>query len=437
MIIYRNYGGASGITGATHMISVSGFNILLDCGLFQGKDIKRYSNNELHFNPEEVNAIVLSHAHIDHCGRIPALYNLGYKGNTYGTKATRLLSEVLLHENFRLSNNHLFNEDDIGAYLKSYVDVSYGEPTSIGEGVWAELYDSGHLLGSASILLTIRNKKIFYSGDIGKTNTPILKDPDVICEADYMIFESTYGHIDSHDSNEFFSEFEEIIIKTLKNGGKCLIPAATVGKMQESIYLINEIFEKYRFDYKVYVDSPMSKKITDIYEECTNLYDDEAKDMMNKGDNPLYFKTLSYVYTKEESIDIQNNDEPCIVLAGGGMCESGRVIYHLRNQISSPNNSIILIGNQMKGTIGFKLISGIKNIDIFGNNFKVRAKIYNFPSLSGHSDCNGLVNYVNSMKIKPKKIFLVHGDRSGQIHLSKRLKGIDVEYTEYLGEYEL
>ncbi|OAT89673.1 MBL fold metallo-hydrolase RNA specificity domain-containing protein [Candidatus Arthromitus sp. SFB-turkey] len=443
MIKYINYGGADGVTGACHMLNTEFGNILLDCGLFQGRDRKIYSNLEMYFDPREVDAVVLSHAHIDHCGRIPILYEMGYRGKVYGTEATKLLSEIVLEESSKIfeefsgESYKLFNLENVQMFLDNYVKVDYGKTTKILDNVFIELFDAGHLLGSASILVKIKDKSVFYSGDIGKLNTPILKDPEKITGADYAIIESTYGSLEKHESNEFFDEFKNIIINTLKRGGKCIIPSSTVGKMQEILYLINDIFEENDLKYKVYIDSPMSSKVVDIYEKCKYLYDEDAQEKLNNGDNPLDFTNLNYIITKEESIEIQENEEPYVVLSAGGMCEGGRVIYHLRKQIDNPKNSIILVGNQVHGTLGCRLSKGSKEIKIFKDKFKVKAEIYNFPSLSGHGDRNTIVDYVCSMNKKPKKIFLVHGDRKNQMDLRENLNFKNVEYTKFLKRYEL
>lgn len=425
------------------MLNTEFGNILLDCGLFQGRDRKIYSNLEMYFDPREVDAVVLSHAHIDHCGRIPILYEMGYRGKVYGTEATKLLSEIVLEESSKIfeefsgESYKLFNLENVQMFLDNYVKVDYGKTTKILDNVFIELFDAGHLLGSASILVKIKDKSVFYSGDIGKLNTPILKDPEKIAGADYAIIESTYGSLEKHESNEFFDEFKNIIINTLKRGGKCIIPSSTVGKMQEILYLINDIFEENDLKYKVYIDSPMSSKVVDIYEKCKYLYDEDAQEKLNNGDNPLDFTNLNYIITKEESIEIQENEEPYVVLSAGGMCEGGRVIYHLRKQIDNSKNSIILVGNQVHGTLGWRLSKGSKEIKIFKDKFKVKAEIYNFPSLSGHGDRNTIVDYVCSMNKKPKKIFLVHGDRKNQMDLRENLNFKNVEYTKFLKRYEL
>lgn len=443
MIEYINYGGADGVTGACHMLKTEFGNILLDCGLFQGKDKKFYSNLDMYFDPENIDAVVLSHAHIDHCGRIPILYEMGYKGKVYGTKATKLLSEVVLDESLKLfeefssESYKLFNSENVKMFLDNYIEVDYGERVEILKDVYINLFDAGHLLGSSSILLTVKDKTIFYSGDIGKLNTPILRDPEKIIGADYVIIESTYGSLEEHESNDFFDEFRDIIINTLDRGGKCIIPSSTVGKMQEILYLINDIFEKDNLKYKVYIDSLMSRKIVDIYEKCKNLYDEDAQEKLKNGDDPLDFKNLNYITTKEESIKIQECEEPYVVLSGGGMCEGGRVIYHLRKQISNPKTSVILIGKQTQGTLGWRLLKGNKEIKIFRDKFNVRSEIYNFPSLSGHGDRNTIIDYICSMKKKPNKIFLVHGDRNSQINLKENLKFNNVEYTKFLKRYQL
>ncbi|BAK81021.1 MBL fold metallo-hydrolase [Candidatus Arthromitus sp. SFB-rat-Yit] len=442
MINYINYGGADGITGACHMICTDYGNILLDCGIFQGKDIKKYSNTDFYFDVSKVDAIVLSHAHIDHCGRIPILYSMGYRGKVYGTKATKLLSKVLLEESLKIYNSSeesdkLFDDKSLDMFIENYVELDYRNKIEILKNIYVELFDAGHLLGSASIVLEINDKSIFYSGDIGKLNTPILKDPEQVTDVNYAIVESTYGSLEQHETNEFFDKFREIIIGTLMKGGKCVIPAATVGKMQEILYLLNDIYEENKFKYKVYIDSPMSTKIIDIYEECEEIYDDEAKERLDKGDNPLYFESLKYITTKEESIEVQENNEPYIVLAAGGMCEGGRIVYHLRKQIENPLNSIILIGNQNQGTLGWKLSNGVKEIKIFRDKFRVNAKIFNFPSLSGHGDCNSLVKYLSFMEEKLEKLFLVHGDRKSQEGLKNKLGNYDIEYTKFLGKYSL
>lgn len=443
MIKYINYGGADGLTGACHMIKTDYGNILLDCGLFQGRDKKIYSNLEFYFDVNEVDAVVLSHAHIDHCGRIPILYEMGYRGKVYGTKATKLLSEIVLEESSKIfeefsgENYKLFDMNNVKDFLDNYVEIPYRKKIKILNGVSVELFDAGHLLGSASILLEVNGKKIFYSGDIGKLNTPILKDPEKIEGADYAIIESTYGSLEKHESNEYFDEFKNIIINTLKRGGRCIIPSGAVGKMQEILYLINDIFESNDLKYKVYIDSPMSYKIIEVYEKCIDLYDEEAQDRLNNGDNPLYFNNLNYSITIEDSTEIQESEDPYIVLSGGDMCEGGRVIYHLRKQIDNEKNSIILVGSQVKGTLGWRLCKGSKQVNIFKDKFEVKANIYNFPSLSGHGDRTTIVNYVNSMIKKPEKIFLVHGDRKNQFDLRNNLDFKNVEYTRFLKKYEL
>ncbi len=442
MINYVNYGGADGITGACHMICTDYGNILLDCGIFQGKDIKKYSNVDFYFDPSKVDAIVLSHAHIDHCGRIPILYSMGYKGKVYGTKATKLLSKVLLEESLKIYNSSedsdkLFDDKSLDMFMENYVEIGYRNNSKILDNVYVELFDAGHLLGSASIVLKIKDKSIFYSGDIGKLNTPILRDPEQVTDVDYAIIESTYGSLEEHEPNEFFDKFKEIIINTLMEGGKCIIPAATVGKMQEILYLLNDIYEENKFEYKVYIDSPMSAKIIDIYEKCEDIYDEEAKCRLDNGDNPLYFDSLRYITTKEESIEVQENNEPYVVLAAGGMCEGGRIVYHLRKQIENSINSVILIGNQAQGTLGWKLSNGVKDIKIFKDKLKVNAKIFNFPSLSGHGDCNSLVKYISFMEGKLTKLFLVHGDRKSQIDLKNKLGIYNIEYTKFLEKYTL
>lgn len=443
MIRYINYGGADGITGACHMISTEYGNILLDCGLFQGKDMKIHSNLDLYFDPHKIDAVVLSHAHIDHCGRVPILYEMGYKGKVYGTKATKLLAEVVLEESSRIFEEFsgetykLFNSENVQMFLDNYVEINYMEKTEIIDNVFVELFDAGHLLGSSSILVTVNDKTIFYSGDIGKLNTPILKDPQKGVGADYAIIESTYGSLAEHESNDFFDKFQDIILNTLERGGKCLIPSATVGKMQEILYLVNDIFEQNDLSYKVYIDSPMSTKIIDIYEKCKDLYDEDAQQKLSEGDDPLDFTNLCYLTTKEESIEAQESEEPYVVLSGGGMCEGGRIVYHLRKHVNDPKTSIILVGNQVQGTLGWRLYKGNKEVKIFRDKFDVKAEIYNFPSLSGHGDRNTIVDYVHSMNKSPKKIFLVHGDRKSQMDMREHLKNKNVEYTKFLKRYEL
>lgn len=443
MIEYINYGGADGLTGACHMLRTDYGNILLDCGLFQGKDRKIYSNIEMYFDPRNVDAVVLSHAHIDHCGRIPLLYEMGYMGKVYGTEATKLLAEVLFEESVNIREEYsgemykLFNIDSVKKFLDNYIEVDYGEEKKILDNVYIKLFDAGHLLGSASICVKIEEDSVFYTGDIGKLNTPILRDPEKVNGADFLIIESTYGSLAKHESNDFFEEFRNVILNTLKRNGKCIIPSSTLGKMQEILYLINDIFENEDLKYKVYIDSPMSSKIVDIYEKFKDFYDDEAKEKLKNGDEPLRFTNLNYVISKDESMELQDRDEPYVVLSAGGMCEGGRVMYHLRKQIGNPNNSVILVGNQVHGTLGWRLLKGSKEIRIFNDKFIVKAEIYNFPSLSGHGDRDTIIDYVCSMEKKPIKVFLVHGDRKNQMDLREHLNFGNVEYTKFLKRYEL
>ncbi|WP_055668169.1 MBL fold metallo-hydrolase RNA specificity domain-containing protein [Desnuesiella massiliensis] len=432
------FGAAGSVTGSCHILRVNDKNILLDCGLFQGRDEKERGNDIFPFNPKDIDYVLLSHAHIDHSGRIPLLYKKGFKGEVICTEATMELSRVMLidsghiHEmeaewkNRKRARQGLEKVDPLYtvkmAELSSYLfrGIKYNEVIELFQGFKICFKDAGHLLGSSIIELFIKEEnkdevKIVYSGDLGNINIPIIKDPTTIDNADYVIMETTYGNRLHEKGDKEFSELVKIIKDTFRRGGNVVIPSFAVGRTQEIIYVLNNFIENDELQgVKVYVDSPLAREATRIFNKHIELYDEEALKIINNGDHPLDFEGLVFTQSAEESAQINKVQKGAIIIAASGMCEAGRIKHHLKHNLWRKESSIVFVGYQAEGTLGRAILEGEKKVKIFGEDIAVNAKIYNLPGLSGHADQLGLLNWISSFKKKPKEVLLVHGDKEAQ-----------------------
>lgn len=444
-------GASTGVTGSCHLITTEKHKVLLDCGQFQGGKAQEALNYEdFPFNPAEIDYVILSHAHIDHCGRIPLLVNRGFKGQIYCTDATADLLDVMLkdsgyiHEKEAEWKNRkneragrpavepLYTYNDAVDSLKYVRPVLYDQLIELNEEMKIVFNDAGHILGSAITELWVSEgdnvSKIVFSGDLGVMERPILRNPTIIKKADYLIMETTYGNR-VHPANAMdVRKLMDIIIETTQRGGTTVIPSFAVGRTQELIYELNRVYDsdneyrKYFEDIMVYVDSPMATTATEVFKKNAQVFDDETKEYIARGDNPLDFKNLKFTRTSEESIWLNNNPDPKVIISASGMCEAGRIRHHLKHNLWNRKSSIVFVGYQAEGTLGRMLLEGAEEVTLFGEKIQVNAKIYNLEGFSGHADRNGLLAWLKGFKKEPKHIFLVHGESESKAEFAKTVE---------------
>lgn len=449
----RFLGATTTVTGSCHLITTNSHKLLLDCGLFQGnKEIERLNEEEFDFDPSEIEFLILSHAHIDHSGRIPLLVKRGFKGKIYCTDATADLLEVMLKDSASIQEREtewknrknqrsgkplvepLYTMKDAEEALKYVVPVMYDQLVELHESIQIVFNDAGHILGSAIIELFITENndvsKIVYSGDIGMKNRPILRNPTLIKKADYVIMETTYGNRVHEDNSDSIKRLIDIVLKTIKRGGNVIIPSFAVGRTQELIFEFNRFYEEnsaYRYelkDVKVYVDSPMAISATEVFRKNAQVFDKDTRDYILRGDHPLDFPNLVFSRTAEESIALNTDPNPKVIISSSGMCEAGRIKHHLKHNLWNPKSSIVFVGYQAKGTLGHSILKGDKRVSIFGEKIKIEAEIHNLEGFSGHADQNGLVQWLGGFKMQPKKIFLVHGEDDSKSDFAETVKSV-------------
>jgi metallo-beta-lactamase family protein len=432
------YGAAKTVTGSCHILHINGKTVLLDCGLYQGKGEKEFGNEEFDFNPKEIDYVILSHAHIDHSGRIPLLYKMGFKGEILSTEATKDLCNIMLpdsghiHESEVEWKNRKRKRQGLKSleplYTVKLAELSlflfrafpYDEVLEVFDGLKIRFRDAGHLLGSAIIELYMTEEnqeevKLVYSGDLGNINKAILKDPTIINYADYLIIETTYGNRVHPEIHENLKELLKIIKDTFARGGNVIIPSFAVGRTQEILYELNKYVENEDLkDIKVYIDSPLAIQATKIFESHNENYDKEAKEFVMKGEYPFRFDGLNFSISANDSAEINKIESKAIVISASGMCDAGRIKHHLKHNLWRPESSIVFVGYQAEGTLGRSIRDGAKTVKIFGEPIAIKAHIYNLEGLSGHADRNGLFNWIESFMEKPKEILLVHGDKEAQ-----------------------
>lgn len=444
-------GASSGVTGSCHLLKTEKHNLLMDCGQFQGGKAQEILNYEpFPFEPAEVEAMILSHAHIDHCGRIPLLVKRGFRGKIYCTDATADLLEVMLldsahiHEmdaewqskrNMRAGKpavEPLYTTADAQESLKYVAPILYDQQIQINEDMKIVFNDAGHILGSAITEIWVREgekeSKVVFSGDLGVENRAILRDPTIIKKADCVIMETTYGNRVHGKNSTGISQLIEIVLKTIKRGGTVVIPSFAVGRTQELIFEFNRFYEKSSPDYKkeldgveVIVDSPMATNATEVFRKNAQVFDEETKEYIMRGDNPLDFKNLRFTRSTEESQALNMDKRPKVIISASGMCEAGRIRHHLKHNLWDARNSIVFVGYQAQGTLGRSILEGKKDVTLFGEEVHINAQIYNLEGFSGHADRNGLFSWVSGFRQKPGQIFLVHGEEDSKKDFAKLL----------------
>ncbi|NLD11057.1 MAG: MBL fold metallo-hydrolase [Clostridiales bacterium] len=441
-------GASSGVTGSCHLLTTDKHKVLLDCGQFQGGKAQEAMNYEpFPFEPSEVECVILSHAHIDHCGRLPLLVKRGFTGKIYCTDATANLLDVMLkdsgyiHEkdaewqnkrNARAGKPQiepLYTVADSEETLKYVEPVLYDQLIEINDEMRIVFNDAGHILGSAITELWVKEgekeNKIVFSGDLGMTDRPILKDPTYIKKADCVIMETTYGNRNHGENAASIKQLIDIVVNTARRGGTIVIPSFAVGRTQELIFEFNKFYEEnneYRKDLdklNVYVDSPMATTATEVFRKNAQVFDEETKAYILKGDNPLDFKNLKFTRSTEESQALNFDRSPKVIISASGMCEAGRIRHHLKHNLWDPKSSVVFVGYQGEGTLGRALIEGKKDITLFGEEVHVNAEIYNLEGFSGHADQNGLFTWISKFEQKPKQVFLVHGEEQSKKDFAK------------------
>ncbi len=432
-------GAVSSVTGSCHLLTTEYHNVLLDCGLYQGgKTLEELNEEPFPFEPSEIECVVLSHAHVDHCGRLPLLVKQGFSGPIYCTDATADLLHVMLPDCAHIQEKEtewanrkaerlgkplsepLYTQEDAQNALMLVQPILYDQLFQINDQIRAVFNDAGHILGSAITELWVeegeKTTKLVYTGDIGVEDRPILRDPVKIKKADFVIMESTYGDR-LHESNESsLRELIKIIIATIKRGGNVIIPSFAVGRTQELIYELNRFYEandtyqQILSKVQVYIDSPMAISTTQIFRRNAQVFDEETKRYIMEGDNPLDFPNLRFSRTSQDSMALNSDEKPKIIIAASGMCNAGRICHHLKHNLWNPNNSIVFVGYQANGTLGRRILDGEKEVMVLGEKINVRAQIHRLEGFSGHADRDGLMAWVQGLVKAPQNIFLVHGE---------------------------
>ncbi len=425
------------VTGSCHYVEACGKRFLVDCGMEQGN--LAYESKGLPCPEAEIDFVLLTHAHVDHSGMLPYIYSKGFRGEIYTTSATAQLCSIMLRDCAHIQMQEaewksrkkkrsdevtedakpLYGMEDADGAIKHLVPCSYDTMVEICEGISVRFTDIGHLLGSASIeLFLFENgikRTVVFSGDIGNKDQPLIKDPSYTAKADYVVMETTYGdRLHEKAKVNSIEDFAKVIQETLNAGGNVVIPSFAVGRTQELLYFLNQIKErglvKYH-DFPVYMDSPLAVDATEIFTKNTyDCFDEEAMEYINRGDNPLTFPGLNYAISSEESKAINFDDEPKVIISASGMCEAGRIRHHLKHNLWRPECTILFVGYQAVGTLGRALVEGATEVKLFGEPISVRASIVSLPGLSGHADRDGLAEWLGGFEVKPKKVFMVHGD---------------------------
>lgn len=450
-------GAAKEVTGSKHLITTSkGLKILLDCGMFQGKGMETDAmNRNLGFEPSEIDYLILSHAHIDHSGLIPFIHKLGFSGTVICTPATRDLCAIMLADSGKIQeydtfiNNKkralqnlpplepLYSLDDAHACMSNFISVPYHKEFSIENDITVLFTDTGHILGSSAVNLSIREgkktHKLCYTGDIGRFSKRILKDPEAFPQADFIITESTYGdrlHEKIHDAE---MQLLKIVIDTCtKKKGKLIIPSFSVGRTQEIVYALDRLKnQKLLPDIDVYVDSPLSTDATNIMRLHTECFNDEMMEYIKKDPDPFGFKNLHYIQTVDQSKALNNSHKPCIIISASGMMEAGRVKHHLANNIENPKTTVLVVGYCAPTTLGAKISRGDKMVSIFGQRYNVKADVEHLESYSAHGDYNEMISYLSCQNTKKvKKVFLVHGEEKVQQNYAQHLRNVGFKNIE-------
>lgn len=423
------------VTGSCHYVTFGDIHLLVDCGMEQGPDM--YVNQQIPVNASSIDYVFVTHAHIDHSGLLPLLYNHGFRGQIFATKATCELCNIMLKDSAHIQEfeaewknrkarraglpevTPLYDLNDAAGVLEHFVSCEYHDMVDVCDGLKVRFVDAGHLLGSSSIEMWITEngitKKLVFSGDIGNGNRPLIKNPEYIEDADYVIMESTYGDKNHETPPDYAAILAKVMGATFTRGGNVVIPAFSVGRTQEMLYFMRRIktedlLPEFR-NFEVYIDSPLAVEATNIFNKnVSECFNEEARKLINMGINPIQFPGLKIAVTSDESKNINFIQTPKVIISAAGMCDAGRIRHHLKHNLWRADSTILFVGYQVPGTLGHSLLNGVKEVKLFGEPIQVHAEILSLPGISGHADMDHLTKWIGAFTKQPEKVFIVHGD---------------------------
>jgi len=430
------FGGAYNVTGSRYLLEANNIRLLVDCGLYQERKLKYRNWEPFTIPPSSLDAVLLTHAHIDHCGLLPKLVREGFRGRIYCTTATSEIAQIILLDSAHLQEEDaefkrrrherekrkgpfpeipLYTTDDAKASFPLFTPVSYEETVLLGEGIKATFHDAGHVLGSSMIKITVsqqgESRTILFSGDVGRWDRPILRDPSIFSEIDYVIVESTYGDRIHQEPPDIGESLAEIINSTFRAGGNIIVPSFALQRSQEILYHMNELLMENQIPHiTVFLDSPMAISITEVFKRHSELFDKEMSRRIRQNKSPFDFPSLKMVQTADESKALNHISGTIMIIAGSGMCTGGRVKHHLVTNITRPESTILFVGYQAIGTLGRQILDGVKRVRILGRQYPVRARIAQIHGLSAHADRNELFQWISGLSSAPRRVFVVHGE---------------------------
>lgn len=439
------FGAAKMVTGSNFLLRTKDYNILIDCGMFQGSnEMERMNTMPFPYDPKDMDVLILTHAHIDHSGRIPKLVKDGFRGKIICTKATYDLCNIMLRDSAKIQESDakwenkkrqraglsmvepLYTMEDAEYSLRYFEPYFYDQRVNISDNITIRFKDAGHILGSSILEIWVdedgESRKIVFSGDLGMPGRPIINSPEFIDEADYLIIESTYGDTIHEPFENSTKKLIDIIERTASRGGTVLIPAFAVGRTQELIYELNKYYDSGKVEeylkVPIYIDSPLAVNATEVFQKNSSSFNLNTREMILKGDNPFTFPNLRYVKNQEESMALNKSDYPKVIISSSGMATAGRIRHHLKHNLWNPANSLVFVGYQAEGSLGRILLDGAKKVKLLGEEINVALEIYDLEGFSGHADKNVLVNWISKFKTKPRKVFIVHGEEEASKSLS-------------------
>jgi len=443
------FGGARSVTGTMHVLIVRGKKILLDCGLYQGKRDEAFERNrQLPFDAASIDAMVLSHAHIDHSGNIPQLVKLGFTGNIACTHATRDLCSIMLQDSGYIQEKDaeyvnkrrarkgekpvepLYTARDAVKAMNQFFSVGYERKVQIADGVSVTFYDAGHILGAAVSVLDINDDgrpiRLVFSGDLGRPGQPILRDPAILTQADILFTESTYGGRFHDDFSTLNQKLAQVVNETVKRGGKIIVPAFSVGRTQEIVYALHQLTLSGEIPaLPIFVDSPLSLNATEVFRAHPECYDEETADFLESNDDVFGWNRLRYIRTADESKKINEIKSPCIIISASGMCEAGRIQHHLRNNIEDERNTILVVGFMAENTLGRRLVEREPTVKIFGDEFTLAARVVKLNAFSAHADQDELVSWISHFNREQlQHLYILHGEYDQSEALAHALGGL-------------
>jgi len=456
-------GAARNVTGSRYLLEANNVRLLVDCGLYQEREFTSRNWDPFPIPPNTLDAVLLTHAHLDHCGLLPKLVHEGFRGRIYCTTATSEITQIILldsahlqEEDTRLKRKRhererrrgrfpeipLYTVDDAKASFPLFEPVKYGESVQIGDGVKATFHDAGHVLGSSMIRVTVsqegEDRTIVFTGDVGRWDRPILRDPSVFSEIDYILTESTYGDRVHKNLPDISERLTEVVNSTCKAGGNIIVPSFALERSQEVLYYMNELLTEDRIPHLlVFLDSPMAISITEVFKRHSELFDEEMSRLIHEKKSPFDFPNLIMTQTTDESKAINHISGTVMIIAGSGMCAGGRVKHHLVTNISRRESTILFVGYQAIGTLGRHIIGGAKKIRILGQHYPVRARIEQIHGFSSHADRNELFKWLSMLKKAPRRVFVVHGESEAAQQFGEFLRdrtGWDISVPEYKAE---